>query len=59
MANPTPEDFYLVQNQLAQLESMLAQFQTAGPKPIPTRSEHDLVWTFIKSPAKIHQEQNP
>ncbi|KNZ47570.1 hypothetical protein VP01_62g5 [Puccinia sorghi] len=31
MANPTPEDFYIVQNRLAQVENKLAQFQATVP----------------------------
>jgi hypothetical protein len=60
MANPTPPEFYAMQEQLLQMQQMFAQFTNSSQLLNPdTRPNYNVVKTFLKSPTTFHKEHNP
>jgi hypothetical protein len=61
MSTPTPQDFYAMQEQLAQMQQMFTQFthNASQQSNTNTRPDFDIIKTFLKLPTSFHTEHNP
>jgi hypothetical protein len=61
MSTPTPQDFYAMQEQHAQMQQMFTQFtHNASQQSNPnTQPNFDIIKLFLKLPTSFHTKHNP
>jgi hypothetical protein len=60
MANPTPQDFYNLQEQFTQMQAMMPQLRNSNQSLTQApQSNFDVVKLFLKSTTTFHYKHNP